>query len=60
MNPRMSMNIMLVLSVCYGAAIAILAFLDSGGLATFAVVGAIVLGALWTARGFLTRSGRTG
>ncbi|MEV4132129.1 hypothetical protein AB0J72_08180 [Dactylosporangium sp. NPDC049742] len=56
----MSMNIMLVLSVCYGAAIAILAFLDSGGLATFAVVGAIVLGVLWTARGFLTRSGRTG
>jgi hypothetical protein len=54
------MNIMLVLSVCYGAAIAVLAFLDAGSLGAFAVVGAVVLGALWTARALLSRPSRTG
>jgi hypothetical protein len=55
------MNILLILSVLFGAAIAIMAFLDTGGLGTFAVIGAIVLGALWATRGFLIRGGsRTG
>ena len=55
MNPRMSMNIMLALSVLYGAAVAIMAFVDTSALGTFTVVGAIVLGALWAVRGFVSR-----
>jgi hypothetical protein len=62
MNPRLSMNIMLILSVCYGAAVAIVALVDSSAVGPFAVIGAIVLGVLWTARSFLSRGsggGRT-
>ncbi|MEU7874616.1 hypothetical protein [Dactylosporangium sp. NPDC049140] len=58
MTPRLTMNIMLILSVCYGAAVAIVAVTDSDALGTFAVIGAIVLGALWAARSFLIRGSR--
>ncbi|WP_432824632.1 hypothetical protein [Dactylosporangium sp. CA-092794] len=43
---------MLSLSVAYGAVCAILAVLDSSAIGTFAIVGAVVLGALWAIRGF--------
>jgi hypothetical protein len=55
MSPRLSMTIMLILSVCYGAAVAIIALTDSSALGLFVVVGAIVLGLLWTVRAMLIR-----
>jgi hypothetical protein len=48
----------MALSIVYGSGIAILAVLDSSNLATVAVIGAIVLGALWAIRGVLLRGGR--
>ncbi|MER7283623.1 hypothetical protein ABT369_55305 [Dactylosporangium sp. NPDC000244] len=58
MSPRLSMNIMLILSVSYGAAVAIVALTASSAVETFAVIGAIVLGVLWAARSFLIRGSR--
>ena len=52
------MTIMLILSVAYGAAVAIVAMTDSGSVGTFAVIGAIVLGVLWTVRALLIRGSR--
>ncbi|WP_433043256.1 hypothetical protein [Dactylosporangium sp. CS-033363] len=58
MTPRLTLNIMLFLTVCYGAAVAILAVTDTPGLGNFTIIGAIVLGVLWVGRGFLIRGSR--
>jgi hypothetical protein len=55
MNPRLSMNIMRVLSVAYGSAVAIIALVHPSAVGAFAIIGAIVLGFLWTVRSFLGR-----
>ncbi|MFB9441477.1 hypothetical protein Dvina_24795 [Dactylosporangium vinaceum] len=58
MTPRLSLNIMLILSVCYGAAVAIVALTTDDLVGTVALIGGIVLGVLWTARSFLLRGAR--
>ena len=59
MNPTTSARILVVLSILYGLLIGLLAVLDIA-VAPAAIVGAIVLGGLWTLRGILTsrHSGR--
>jgi hypothetical protein len=59
MDPKLTARILALLTLCYGILIGILGALNSAALGTAAVVGAIVIGALWAARGVLVnRSGR--
>jgi len=46
---------LVVLSICYGIVIAILGALDSPAIGIVAIVGALILGGLWAARGILSR-----
>ncbi|MFI5916853.1 hypothetical protein [Dactylosporangium sp. NPDC051541] len=55
MTPRLTGTIMLILSVCYGAAVAIVALTTDDAVGTFALIGGIVLGVLWTVRALLLR-----
>lgn len=50
-RPSSRMQILVALSLAYGAAIAILALVHAGGMSTVAIVGALVLGGLWATRG---------
>jgi hypothetical protein len=59
MTPQLANRVLLVLSIVYGSAIAILAVLDSSALTNFAVIGAIVLGGLWAVRGLLFSRNRS-
>jgi hypothetical protein len=59
MSPQFANRILLALSILYGATIAILAVLDVSSLATVAVIGAIVVGALWAVKGTLFRGRST-
>jgi ABC-type uncharacterized transport system permease subunit len=58
MDAKFSMRIMIALSVCYGALIGILGALNSSAVGAVAVVGAMVLGALWVVRGLFQRRDR--
>ncbi len=51
----MSARILVLLSMAFGLAIAVLAMTDSGGIGLFAVIGGVLLGLLWTARSFFTK-----
>jgi hypothetical protein len=57
MSRETSGRVLVALSVCYGILLGILAALDVGALGTVAVIGALVLGALWVLRGLF--SGRS-
>ncbi|WP_327000524.1 hypothetical protein OHA72_36065 [Dactylosporangium sp. NBC_01737] len=52
MNPKTSARILVVLSILYGLLIGLLGALDAA-VAPAAIVGAVVLGGLWTLRGIL-------
>ena len=45
----------MTLSIAYGITIGILATFDSGATTAVAVIGALVLGALWVVRGMFLR-----
>jgi hypothetical protein len=55
MDPRIANRLLIALSSCYGALIAILAILNSSAIALVAIIGAIVLGLLWSIRGLFVR-----
>lgn len=55
MDPRIANRVLIALSSCYGALIAILAILNSSAVSVVAVIGAIVLGLLWSIRGLFVR-----
>ena len=55
MDPRIANRVLIALSSCYGALIAILAILNSSAIAVIAVIGAVVLGLLWSIRGLFVR-----
>jgi hypothetical protein len=60
MSPALSARLLIVLSICYGIAIAILGFLNSPAVGLVAMIGALVLGGLWAVRGmFASRSRST-
>jgi hypothetical protein len=59
MSPQLANRILIALSILYGSGIAILAVLEVSSFATIAVVGAIVLGALWAIKGTLLRRDRS-
>lgn len=52
MNSKTSSRVLIVLSILYGLLIGLLGALDAP-VAPAAIVGAVVLGLLWTLRGFL-------
>jgi hypothetical protein len=55
MDPKLSARVLVALSIAYGVTVGILGMVDSGAITAFAVVGALVLGALWAVRGMLMR-----
>ena len=55
MTPRDSSRIMVLLSMAYGMTIGALAIAGSGAVGIVAVIGAMVLGLLWTARGMFMK-----
>ncbi|MBO0867112.1 MAG: hypothetical protein J2P15_00965 [Micromonosporaceae bacterium] len=55
MDPRIANRILIGLSSCYGALIAILVFVDPSAIGLVAIIGAIVLGLLWSIRGLVVR-----
>jgi hypothetical protein len=59
MSPKLTARILIALSLCYGIAIAILGAVNSSAVGTVAVIGAVVIGALWALRGVLTHRGDT-
>ncbi|WP_326636562.1 hypothetical protein OIE67_03455 [Nonomuraea fuscirosea] len=60
MNAKLSARALIALSVVYGSTIGVLALLHVAETTTttFMIVGAVVIGALWTVRGLLTGRGR--
>jgi membrane associated rhomboid family serine protease len=50
MSAHTSSRIMVLLSVCFGIVVAVLAMTDSGAVGLFAAIGGMVLGLLWVAR----------
>jgi hypothetical protein len=55
MKAILSTRVLVVASICYGIAIAILGVLGSTATAIAATIGALVLGGLWAIRGVLLR-----
>jgi hypothetical protein len=55
MDPKLSARILVALSIAYGVTIGILGMVDSGAITAVAVIGALVLGALWVVRGLVMR-----
>lgn len=55
MTPKLTAAILVGLSVCYGITIGILGALNSSITDTFAIIGALVLGALWVLRSLFHR-----
>jgi hypothetical protein len=55
MDPRIANRVLIALSSCYGALIAILAIVDASAIGVVAIIGAIVLGLLWSIRGVVVR-----
>jgi hypothetical protein len=52
MTPQLSARILIILSICYGLAVAAIAALD-GPVTTFAIIGALIIGGLWAVRGVM-------
>ncbi|GAA1621635.1 hypothetical protein GCM10009733_017770 [Nonomuraea maheshkhaliensis] len=61
MNAKLSARALVALSIVYGLTIGVLAMFHVAEttMTTFMIVGAIVIGALWTVRGLLTGRGRS-
>jgi hypothetical protein len=59
MNPKTSAWVLLILSICYGSLIAILGAVGSSAVGLVAMIGALVLGALWVVRGLLISRSRS-
>jgi predicted membrane-bound mannosyltransferase len=59
MNPKTSARVLIIVSVCYGLLIAILGAVGSSAVALVAMIGALVIGALWVVRGILINRGRS-
>jgi hypothetical protein len=58
MTPETSSRVLVLLSMVYGISIAIMAMTSSGGIGLVAIIGAMILGVLWTARAmFMKRPG---
>jgi hypothetical protein len=55
MKSILSTEVLVVASICYGIAIAILGVLGSSAIALVATIGALILGGLWAIRGVLLR-----
>ena len=55
MNPKTSARVLVTLSLLYGITIGILAAVNSSAMTAVAIIGALVLGALWVARGMFLR-----
>jgi len=55
MDPKLSSRVLVALSIAYGATVGILGMAGSGAITAFAVIGALVLGAMWAIRGMLLR-----
>jgi hypothetical protein len=54
MNPKTSSRALIILSIAYGIAVAVLGSFDSPALRPVAIVGALVVGGLWAVRGVLS------
>lgn len=52
---RQGATLLVVLSICYGATIALLGALGSSAVVPFTVAGALVLGVLWVVRSLVGR-----
>jgi hypothetical protein len=50
MSPQFSSRLLGGLSACYGVLVGILAILNSSATATVAIIGAMLLGLMWTLR----------
>ena len=59
MSPQLTTRLLIILSICYGVVIGILGALDSPAVSTVAVIGAMVIGALWAIRAVLPRRDRS-
>jgi hypothetical protein len=59
MDPKTSARVLVALSIAYGVTIGILGMVDAGGITTFVVIGALILGALWVVRGLFLRRDRS-
>ncbi|HEV2087462.1 MAG TPA: hypothetical protein VGR21_04025 [Cryptosporangiaceae bacterium] len=56
MSPKLSSQILVLLSIAYGVTVALLAVLGAGrAVGLFAFIGASVLGLLWVARSFFMK-----
>jgi hypothetical protein len=55
MNPRLSALILTLLSIGYGMGVAILGAMNSGATGIVAMIGALILAALWVVRALLLR-----
>ena len=55
MDPKTSTRALVALSLVYGITIGILAAVDSSATTAVAIIGALVIGALWAVRGLLVR-----
>jgi hypothetical protein len=53
MSGQLATRLLVVLSIAYGVAIAILASLDSPAMTNVAIIGAVILGGLWAVRGVI-------
>jgi hypothetical protein len=55
MNSILSTKVLVVASIAYGIAIAILGVVGSSATGLVATIGALVIGGLWAVRGVLTK-----
>lgn len=54
MTPKTSSRLLSVLTICYAGTVAILAVLESSAIKIVAVVGAVIVGGLWTVWGIFS------
>jgi hypothetical protein len=59
MNPKTSAQVLMIVSICYGILIAILGAVGSSAVGLVAMIGALVVGALWVVRGILISRSRS-
>ena len=55
MDSKRSSRLLVLLSLAYAIAVAVLAVLESSAVSVVAIVGAIVVGGLWAVQGVLSR-----
>jgi hypothetical protein len=55
MKSKLSAQVLVVASICYGIAVAMLGVVGSSATALVATIGALILGGLWAIRGVLLR-----